>query len=369
MFSGYVCLDCGSEFETENVMYKCPECGGSLEVVYDYDRVRSLFITKFYRYSPPSHLKYSYLLPMNNPHDALTLGEGGTPLIPVDSGLMVKFEGMNPTGSFKDRGSQVELSMARELGAKEVVCASTGNMGASVSAYAAHAGIKAKIFTPKFAEPIKLKQIKMYGAEVISGGKTYSYALKRAYDYANKSGAYLTGDFPFRLEGQKTVAFEIVDQLNGSIPDNIIIPVGNGTLFYATYKAFKEMSLLGLVDHMPKLYGVEANGCKPLVNAFKRGSLEFNPVKSPSTIAGAINCDAPVDGAGVLRAVYESKGKLLAVSDNDMLTAKKELAEKGLYVEISSASAYAAYKKLKIKGQTILIATGMGWKDPYPRSI
>ncbi len=365
MYSGYVCLKCGAEYETEDLMYKCPECGGSLEVVYDYDKVRAAFVNQFYRYSPPVHLKYSFLLPMSRPHDSVTLGEGGTPLIPLENNLFVKFEGLNPTGSFKDRGSQVEISMALEMGAEEVVCASTGNMGASISAYAAHAGLKATIFTPKFAEPVKLKQIQKYSARVVKSGKLYSDALAKAVEYANKRDAYLTGDFPFRLEGQKTVAFEIVDQLNGHVPDNIIIPVGNGTLFYATYKAFYEMEVLGIVDKMPRLIGVEAKGCKPLYNAFNRGSYTFKPAKNPKTIAGAINCDNPVDGEGVLRAVYETKGKIAVVSDSEMKVAKNQLAMKGIYAEISSAAAYAVYKKEKLKGLTIAVLTGMGWKDPY----
>jgi len=362
---GYKCMDCNKEIGGAQPVFRCPRCGGSLEVLYDYEQIKANFIPMQFRYMPPTHMKYYFALPLRKPHNVVTMNEGGTPLVQIGEDLLVKYEGINPTGAFKDRGSSVEISMAREFGKKEVVCASTGNMGASIAAYASKAGMRAVIFTPGFAEPVKLKQMEYYGAKIVKGGRTYSEALERSVEYAKKSGAYITGDYPYRLEGQKTVAYEIVDQMNFDAPDNIVIPVGNGTLFYATYKAFKEMITLGIAHKMPKLIAVQASGCAPIVDAFKRDKSKVTPVKNPRTIASAINCDNPVDGAGVLRALKETKGEAVAVSDQEMRSAKRGLARKGIYAEISSAAAYAGYLKLRPKGRTVIIITGVGFKDKY----
>ncbi|MGB9635253.1 MAG: threonine synthase [Candidatus Micrarchaeia archaeon] len=361
---GYKCMQCGKTFDKEP-MYKCTDCGGPLEVMYDYEKIKAHFVPSQFRYMPPKHMKYYFALPLKNPHNAITMGEGGTPLIRIGTGVFAKFEGVNPTGSFKDRGSSVEISKAMEMGKDEVVCASTGNMGASVAAYASRASIKSIIFVPMFAEQIKIKQMKYYGAKVVRGGRTYTEAMEKSIEYAKEKGAYLTGDYPYRLEGQKTVAYEIVDQMNFKAPDNIIIPVGNGTLFYATYKAFNEMMTLNIVDKMPRLIAVQANGCAPVVDAVSKGKRNITAVKHPHTIAGAINCDYPVEGAGVLRAIRESKGDAVAVSDNEMIIAKKALSGLGIYPEIASAAAYAALGKIRPKGKTVIVITGVGFKDKY----
>ncbi len=365
----FICEHCSKRFGLDAFMkeykgFACPRCGRMLEITYDYERILANFMPAQFRHMPPTHMKYYFALPLKNPHKAVTLGEGGTPLVNIGENAYVKFEGVNPTGSFKDRGSSVEISKAVELGKKEVVCASTGNMGASISAYASKAGVKAIIFTPEFAEKIKLKQMKYYGAKVIKCGRTYSDALIKSIKYAKLNNAYLTGDYPYRLEGQKTVAYEIADQFNCNAPDNIIIPVGNGTLFYATYKAFKEMKLLGIINKMPKLIAVQARGCAPVVNAFRKNR-KLRKIKNPETIAGAINCDNPVEGENALLAIKKTRGDAIAVSDDEMIKAKKMLARKGIYAEISSAAAYAAYEKMRIriKGTAVMVITGIGFKD------
>ena len=364
---GYKCMSCRWVSRGTEPRYKCAKCGGAIEVVYDYAKMSDAFISQQFRHMPPVHMKYYFALPLKRPARAVTMGEGGTPLIPLSKKLMVKFEGINPTGSFKDRGSSAEISKAVELGRDTVVCASTGNMGASIAAYASAAGIKAVIFTPGFAEPVKLKQMRYYGADVRTAGETYSEALRASVECAKGCGAYLTGDYPYRLEGQKTVAYEIVDQMNFMVPDNIIIPVGNGTLFYATYKAFLEMRRLGIAKRMPRLIAVQAQGCRPIVDAVEIGAESVACAEGASTIADAINCDYPVDGAGVLTAIRKSGGSAVAVGDEEMIVAKKQLALRGIYAEISSAAAYAAYLKMGegLKGRTVVVATGIGFKDNY----
>ncbi|MEM0437950.1 MAG: threonine synthase [Candidatus Micrarchaeia archaeon] len=363
--TGYKCMECSKAYRTPEILYRCPACGGALEVTYDYAKVKANFISEQFRFMCPKHMKYHFALPLKEPHNAVTMGEGGTPLIKISEGLYAKFEGVNPTGSFKDRGSSVEISKAIELGRTHVACASTGNMGASVAAYAAHGGIKATIFVPPFAEKIKLKQMEYYGAEIRVVRGTYTRVMEECAKYAKKAGAYLTGDYPYRLEGQKTVAYEIADQMGYEVPDNIVIPVGNGTLFYATYKAFKEMGELGIARKIPRLIAVQAGGCASVVDAYVHKRARLLPVKRPKTIAGAINCDLPVEGAGILRALRESNGMAIAVSDREMIRAKRELSQKGIYPEISSAAAYAALPKLKMAGKTVIVVTGIGFKDKY----
>lgn len=363
--NGYKCMECSKAHRTNEVLYKCPACAGALEITYDYAKMRASFITEQFRFICPSHMKYHFALPLKEPHNAVTMGEGGTPLIRIGNGLYAKFEGVTPTGSFKDRGSSVEISKAIELGKTHVACASTGNMGASVAAYAARGGIKATIFVPPFAEKIKLKQMEYYGAEIRVVRGAYTRVMVECAKYAKKAGAYLTGDYPYRLEGQKTVAYEIADQMGYEVPDNIVIPVGNGTLFYATYKAFKEMRKLGLAKKMPRLIAVQASGCASVVDAYVHKRKHLQAVRHPKTIAGAINCDLPVEGTGILRALRESKGMAVAVSDREMIRAKKELSKKGVYPEISSAAAYAALPKLGLNGKTVIVITGIGFKDEY----
>jgi threonine synthase len=297
--------------------------------------------------------------------DIVTLHEGGTPLLrdPDGRDLFFKYEGVNPTGSFKDRGTAIEISRAKELGVQNVACATTGNMGASVSAYCAVAKMNAHIFTTKFAEPAKIRQIKAYGASVTVVPGTYDDALAESKKTRDEKGYYLMGDYPLRGEGQKSVAFEIADQLNWGVPDNVIVPIGNGTLAWATYKAFRELETVGLTNKMPRIIGVQARGCNPVYNSFIHNLDYIVPLKKTNTIASAINCNNPVDGLETLTAIRESNGLCIQLSDEEILRAKAEMGKLGIYAEVSGAASYGAYKKLKLGGKTVCVVTGHGLKD------
>ncbi|NOZ82168.1 MAG: threonine synthase [Candidatus Micrarchaeota archaeon] len=356
-----VCFECGKKYGVYDDVFRC-ECGGSLDIKYDYREIRKVILSQFRR-AHPHHWKYWMFYPTLDPSGAVSLGEGGTPLIPFGENLFIKFEGTNPTGSFKDRGSSVEITRAVKTGSKKVVCATTGNMGASVSCYSARAGLKAVIFVPEDVPEQKLAQIKAYGARTVKVKGTYEDAAKRAENYWKKhGGTYLAGDYPFRGEGEKSVGFEIADQLNWDPPASLILPVGNGTLLYSVYKAFSELKECGLVRKIPKFFGIQAKGCNPVVRAFRTG--EFRPVEKPKTIADAVRCGNPIDGKKALYAIKKTGGFAEDVTDREIIRAVKNLGRKGIYAEPGGAVAYAGFLKfrMEIPEPAVCVSTGTGLK-------
>ncbi len=370
----FICVKCGKIHKPEENLVHCKKCGGPLDIDYDYKKIEDLIVKESFLREQIWHWKYWMFYPLINISKKVTLMEGGTPLLKSryfsdkNKEVWFKFEGMNPTGSFKDRGTTVEVSKAVELGMKEVCCASTGNMGASVAAYCARAGIKCKIFLPEriAVSSLKIKQIKTYGAEIVRIKGEYSNAAKECESYAKRSGSYLMGDYSYRGEGQKSVGFEIADQMNWKVPDYIVCPMGNGTLIYATWDSFNDLKKIKIIDKLPKMVGVQAKGCCPIVDAFKNKKKTVDPVDSPNTIATAIECGDPLDGQKALKALRDSKGLVEKVSDEDMLKTLKLLGNKdGLYVEPSGAASLTGLLKLnKLKGTIVCILTGHGLKDP-----
>lgn len=345
-------------------IFEC-SCGSPLEITYDYNEIEKVVIKEDFRRTSPNHWKYWAFYPMEQPSKAITMDEGGTPLIKSkkNENLMFKYEGVNPTGSFKDRGSTVEISKAAQIGIKEIWCATTGNMGASVAAYCARAGIKANIVIPKSIPKSKIDQIISYGAEVKRIAGNYDKAFKFTKELRKKKRVYLVGDYPFRGEGEKSVGFEIADQLHFEPPDWVIEPIGNGTLLYSTFKAFYELAEIGLINRIPKFAGIQAVGCSPVYNAWKEGKDEISQVKRPKTIASAIIVGNPIDGPKALFAIRKSRGVCEKVSDKEIIQAQKELALEGIYAEAGGAVAYAGAKKLKLEGKVVVLVTGHGLKE------
>ena len=301
----------------------------------------------------------------------LSLGEGNTPLIPVPRlveelgggfDLFIKYEGLNPTGSFKDRGMVVAVAEAAGRGMQTVICASTGNTAASAAAYAARAGMKAIIVIP--AENVargKLAGAAAYGARIIEVNGSFDDALTMVREAAKKHPVALVNSVnPFRIMGQKTAAFEIIDEL-GSAPDWLCIPVGNAGNITAYALGFKEYDVKKKSGR-PHLLGVQAAGAAPLV----RGA----PVEHPETIASAIRIGNPARGAEALVAVKESDGMIVAAADKEILEAQTRLAHEGIWVEPASAAGLAGLKKqiaggLEVEGKrVVIVCTGHGLKDP-----
>jgi threonine synthase len=352
------CTACGRVYDKNQIVFLC-KCGNSLDVVYDYKEIKRKITWHLLRKRPFNHWRYREFFPVQRDHNIISLGEGGTPLLQSKlANTYLKLEGLNLTGSFKDRGSTVEVSKALEFGIRKVGCASTGNMGASVAAYCARAGIKARIFLPSVALKTKIRQIQVHGAEVRIIKGPYTKAEEIA---EQQKGLYLMGDYPYRGEGEKSVAYEIMDQIKA---DYIICPVGNATLISAVWKGLKELKICRLIDKLPKLVAVQAKGCSPLIDAFN-SKKQMKKVKNPKTIATAIACGYPIDGIKALKALSESKGIAVKVSDKEILKARRELAHTGIDAEPSGAVAYAGLRKLKLPKNKIkvCIVSGNGLKD------
>ena len=368
------CIDCHKKYSSTEVIYTC-HCGGLLDVIYDYSKIH---LTKNDLKGPLSVWKYRALIPVKG--EPISLQEGGTPLYRVDriaekaglSEVYVKHEGMNPTGSFKDRGMTVGVSEALELGMKTVACASTGNTSASLAVYGARAGVPAVVLLPSGKVALgKLAQALMHGAKVLSIRGNFDEALKLVRDLCDQEGFYLLNSVnPYRLEGQKTIAFEIADQLGWKAPDRLVLPVGNAGNITAIYKGFKEFKRLGIIDSVPKMTGIQAEGASPVVKAIKDNADMITPEVKPETIATAIRIGNPVNAQKALTAIRESRGTAETVTDDEIILAQQELAAlEGIGVEPASASSIAGLKKLAEMGIiekdecVVCITTGHLLKD------
>jgi len=355
------------------------------EVLVDLDAVRSRLNPEYFKKEPPFVSKYLPFMPVSNYSNFISLQEGSTPLIKskaigkrLNLDLYFKVEGKNPTGSFKDRGSAVELSIAKELGVPGISVASTGNMAASCSCYAAAAGIPCFLFVPEDTPPSKLAQAISYGGRIVQVKGTYDDAARLAKQVAEDFGFYLAGDYAFRVEGQKTAAFELVDQMFYRVPDLVLIPIGCGTNLTAYAKGFKEYKELGFIRRLPRLFGIQAEGASSVVNSFEQGKRTIETLPRVDTIASAIAVRHPLDGIKALHGIYSTNGGAIAVSDKEMLEAQYMLSrDEGLFVESSSAATIAALIKAdrlcaegkgeSLHGQTVVcVLTGDGLKDPSP---
>jgi len=309
--------------------------------------------------------------------DIVTLREGNTPLLRlnrVDGRAYVKFEGANPTGSFKDRGMTIGVSIARSIGSRYVIVASTGNTAASVAAYAARGGLTCLVVIPRGGIARgKLAQAILHGAMVVEVEGNFDKALSLVLDTLNRIGQRnimypLNSINVWRLEGQKTTAFEIF--LDIGVPDYVIVPVGNAGNIYAIWKGFKELRELGIIDKLPRMIGVQAEGASPIARAWRLGLDKPLFMDSPSTVASAIRIGRPVNWFRAWRAVKESGGTFVTVSDDEILHAQRMLGREGIGVEPASAASLAGYVKLLDEGYLrrddtcVLIATGHGLKDP-----
>jgi threonine synthase len=368
------CISCGEEYSLGEIIYTCKLCGSTLEVVCKPDVSRDIFDCR-----KSTMWKYKEFMPVDE-KKIVSLEEGGTPFckcqklgneLGVD--LYVKVEGSNPTGSFKDRGMSVGITKAVELGVETVGCASTGNTSASLAAYAARAGKRCIVLLPSGKVALgKLAQAMFHGAEVISIKGNFDEALETVTALALERQLYLLNSVnPYRLEGQKSIGFEVVDDLGWKSPDRIILPVGNAGNISAIWKGVTEFHEAGFIDDLPMMTGIQAEGAAPIVNAVRKGKNSIEAVANPETIATAIRIGAPVSAQKALRAIYDSNGMADTVTDDEILSAQKLLARtEGIGVEPASAASIAGLLKLVENGevdkgeQVVCIVTGHLLKDP-----
>jgi threonine synthase len=376
---GLRCIECGEKYPPEKMAFICEKCGGLLEVYIDIDKVEA--DKKTFEARKIGVWRYREFLPVDRDVNIITLEEGGTPLYRAENlqeelglkELYIKNEGANPTGSFKDRGMTMGVTKALGFGAVGVCCASTGNTSASLAAYAAKAKLNCLVLLPagKIAAG-KLAQAILHGAKVVAINGNFDDALKLVRAASEKFNIYLLNSInPWRLEGQKTEAFEISDQLGWEAPDRVIVPVGNCGNISAIWKGFNEFNDFGLIDTPPKMTGVQAEGASPVVQAFREGQDNVIPIENPDTIATAIRIGAPINAPKALRAVRASKGTITSVTDEEIIRAQKLLAGlEGIGVEPASAASIAGLEKLVESGEIdpsekiVCVTTGHALKDP-----
>jgi threonine synthase len=374
--TGLKCTVCGQHYEYGTRISRCSNCESVLTVTYDLGNVR---LTKK-TLTGAGIWKYSELLPIAKKANIITLGEGETYLhrcknIADKFGLKelyLKNETTNPTGSFLDRGTAVEVSMAKELEYESVCCGSTGNLAASLVAYAARAGLGSKVYLARTGgmDMGKLYQILAYGTD-LEIVENHEEAIRLASQESPKSHE-VTPYGPYFLEGDKTTAYEICEQLDWTLPNWIIVPMGNGGHLSMIWKGITEFVKIGLLDtNDTKLVGAQAIGCNPIVQAFQKGDSQVIPSTLVSTVAIDIGIKSPPCGHMAIAALKESKGKAISVSDRDILGAVGSLAKlEGVFAEPAGAVTIAALKKLVRNGtikpddSVVCIITGMGLKYP-----
>jgi len=379
-----VCWYCGETYEAEPI-YTCRRCKGTLDIRYEYKEIFGKAYFEPLSASAGSDIwRFRELLPIWPNRKAVTLGEGGTPLIRThnilnianNQSLWLKLESVNPTLAFKDRPLAVAMTAAAQFGLNEVVCASTGNTGVAAAAYAARAGLRCTIYVPEGTPEEKRAAMEQYGAVLHTVKGHYSDAYKVAEEMALERQAFnLTSTYmnPYAVEGNKTVAYELAFQL-GKVPDWIIVPIGAGPLLSGIYKGFKEMQLEGFIDKLPRMAGVQAEGCAPIVKAFHNGKAGVQSWSDPvQTIASGIAdplLTYPADGTRTLSVIRESKGIALAIADAELHRYRKLLAEReGVLAELSSVTAVAAAAHMQQTGlleqnaTIVSIVTGHGLKD------
>lgn len=362
------CRLCGRDYEDSQLLWRC-ECGGALDHHWhgdgpSFDRGR---ITS----GPHSMYRYRDALPLAPATPPVTLGEGMTPLLAGEwNGLRVRYklDYLCPTGSFKDRGASLLMTHLKAAGVTEILEDSSGNAGASMAAYAAVAGIPCKIFIPAYASAGKAAQIAAYGAELVRVPGNREDTTRAALAAA-KSTFYASHNWlPWFLEGTKTLAFELWEQLGWRVPDVVVCPAGYGSVLLGLYTGFRELAAAGAIERMPRLVPVQAAHCAPLVAALAQGLPDVPAIQKRETIAEGISCSKPVRGAAQLEAVRQTGGTAIAVTEEATLAALWGLARKGLYVEPTSACAAAALDQLRATGavadgeEIVICLTGSGLK-------
>jgi threonine synthase len=378
------CSNCEREYAPDAVQYTCPVCGqvGTLDVLYDYAALRqTIDRDALGALNQPGMWRYRALLPIQPDTIVPPLTVGLTPLyhaprVAGELGLRevwVKDDGRNPTGSLKDRASALVVARALEGGVEIVSTASTGNAAAALAGIGASVGMRIVIFVPATAPEAKIAQLLVYGATVLLVEASYDVAFDLCYEICQAEGWYCrnTGINPFTVEGKKTTAYEIAEQMGWDVPDVVVVSVGDGNIIAGLHKGFVDLYELGWITRIPRLIGVQAEGSSPLVSAWQSGisAAEMLPVEA-ETIADSISAGVPRDRTKALRAVRQTNGAFVAVSDQSIVESIPALARlTGVFAEPAAAAVYAGAQRavslgyIKPDERTVFLLTGNGLKD------
>jgi len=374
------CGICGQEFSPEEIRYRCDACNGPLWITYDYAGLTKKVTAESLSARRPGLWKYRELLPVSSSTEPVSLGEGATPLHMAKalanfsglSDLFLKDEGRNPTGAFKDRGSSVGVTVAVEREIRTVGTLSHGNMGTSMAAYSARAGLPCYILVPAETIDRRLLYLSVYGAKVIQTQDTYDSMYDESLRVGKQHGVlFINSDNPFRTEGSKTIAFEIVEDLGWNAPHWVVAPTSSGGMASALYKGFLEYKELGIIKNVPRIALVQPEDCKPIVSAFEKGEETIERVSHDFTsIVRSLGNPYPPSGNCVLKLLRELDGIAIAVPDEETTAAQRDLARmEGVFAEPAGAIALAGLRRLVQLGKigkdekVVLVVSGFGFRD------
>jgi len=333
-----VCSKCNAEYDINSILTLC-RCGAPLLVDYDYKKASSILARNGLEKRPRTMWRYREVLPVQDENNIVTLGEGGTPLLPSKSigqslglkNLYFKDESVNPTGSFKARGLGMAVSRAKELGIGKVIIPTAGNAGSAVAAYAARAGIECMIVMPDDVPAPFLVDCVYHGARIEQVAGSIKDCGVLAAELSQKEGWFSMATLkePYRIEGKKTMGYELAEQFDYNLPDAVIYPTGGGTGLIGMWKAFDEMEKLGWINNRrPKMIAVQAKGCAPIPKAFNDGQDHADEWENPQTLAAGLRVPSAVGDFLILRAIRESDGTAMAVSDTEIIENTKELGSR-----------------------------------------
>ena len=358
----YTCFTCGNKYSLNEKLFRCP-CGGFLQV-----EPNGCFSKKQLAQRDLSIWRYREAFGLPQEVKPVSIGEGRTPVVRCkvdDTPLLSKLDFLQPSGSFKDRGASVLISLAKSLGIPHVVEDSSGNAGAAISAYAAAAGIRCTVYVPAYTPEGKLAQMKLYGSDVVKvPGKRQD--ANQAVIEAAKEIYYASHLWnPFFTMGLQSAAFEIWEQLGGKLPPRVVVPIGGGGFFEGLYLGFAFLKQVGYIKKIPQLIGVQAEKCSPIHQAFQEGLADYREMEVEPTVAEGIAVQKPPRGKAVLQALRNSGGYTIGVQEEEILSAEKMLFSLGLFVEPTSASALAGWRKLprEDKDGALIMLTGNGLKE------
>ena len=381
LLSHLECTACGKRHDWRQLQNLCVACGKPLFAIYDLEAIRKLDCLKqsSFQVRETSLWRWRELLPLPNDVEPISLGEGGTPLLrarrfggEIDVELWIKDESVNPTQSFKARGMTVAVSMAKFLGAKKLAVPSAGNAGGAMAAYAARAGLEAHVFMPRDTPRANIIECREVGAHVTLIDGLITDCGAEIAKRKEKEGWFDVSTLkePYRIEGKKTLGYEIAGQLDWKLPDVVLYPTGGGTGLIGMWKAFDEMEKLGWIDSKrPRMFSIQASGCAPIVRAFEAGEKFAAEFPNAHTTASGLRVPKAIGDFLMLDILRKSNGGAIAIDDEEMISAVREVGSKeGLFVAPEGAACFVALKKLRAAGKissgerVVIFNTGSGIK-------